>query len=129
MTIHLHPLLLRILSSLLGLAQIRQRCFFFSLSRLSVGEVKKKEAEQGRRKKTSGATGNKNSRPGLSYDNMLLLDSITASNSQVLLSNFLSLSIYRSFSSPLSPITPPLCLSRLPPASALDSSYLASCCS
>lgn len=61
-----------------------------SLSRLSVGEVKRNRARE--RKKTSRTTGNKNSRPGLSYNNMLLLDSITSPKTQVLLSNFPSIS-------------------------------------
>lgn len=83
-----------ILSRLLSFARIRPRCFFFSLSRLSVGELKKKKSKtEGRKKKTSGTSGNKKSCPGLSHNSALLLDSITAPNSQVFC-NFLRLSVY-----------------------------------
>ena len=70
-----------------------------SFSRLSVGEVKRSRAKEWKKKKKKNRTaGNKNSRPGLSYNNILLLDSITSPKTQVLLSYFLCLSISRPFS-------------------------------
>ncbi len=93
---HLHPLLLCFLSSApsasIPLSPNQTAMPFLSLRRLSVGEVKRSRAEK-RKKKTSRTTGNKNSRPGLSYNNMALLGSKASPKSQALLCSFLSLSL------------------------------------
>lgn len=95
----------------LSLHQIRQRGLFFPQ------QIKCRRGRASKREKMSPTAGNKNSRPGLSYNNMLLLDSITSPKPQVLPPNFLSRSIHRSFFSHSRCL--PLCLSSLLPTAKL----------